>query len=265
MDSFDSETPDSDAYIFWVKDRNNPDAIFGAGSGFMVTGTTALTARHVVASSIPHLPENDWPVRSVRELLLIAGADEYEVKNIIPHPRLDIAILVLNKTWKGPCATLVDGLEQRHFETLQSSDHCIDAIGFSRFRDGDGPHGGRVTLHPPGGAKDPDNVQFIPSQPKGLSGGPLRMRWQNKFLVLGLNYLGGDGAATSRAYLSPVLHKFLRDNGYDVTAENADIVIPNITNKTNKTQTTNIIHGNINGPVGDNNNVTYNFNNKGDR
>jgi len=267
MDNSNNNTVNPNAYVFWMKDLHKPDTLFGAGSGFMVARNVALTARHVIACHSQHMPSNDWGIRNPDEFEVVTTAGEFKIKEIIPHPRLDLAILILAQAKSGPNAILVDGLGIHHSDALRDPSCYVDARGYSRYRDGDGPHGGRVDLRIPGGLRELDDVQITPSLPKGLSGGPLCINQVDNYPVIGLNYLGSDPAATSRAYLAPVIIRFLKNNGCDYTAIGADEVLSDVllsATKQNHTIKKTVIMGQVNGPVGDNNQVTYNqtFHNK---
>ncbi|WP_295431283.1 trypsin-like peptidase domain-containing protein [uncultured Thiodictyon sp.] len=182
-----------------------PD-LSGRGSGILLASDWVLTARHVVADSATRRTLYDpddlavWDGRAAHPIAAVIAADQGE----------DLALLRLAQPLPGIApADLVAGLGR---EDLQRLTPDLAACGYPGARRAAAPlsYPGLQTLLAGQDQRERiGDLQLRGGLPEGMSGGALYLQSPPGQPVLGLLYLGGQGAATSRVIPAATILKFL--------------------------------------------------------
>lgn len=182
-----------------------PD-LSGRGSGILLASDWVLTARHVVADSATRRTLYDpddlavWDGRAAHPIAAVIAADQGE----------DLALLRLAQPLPGIApADLVAGLGR---EDLQRLTPDLAACGYPGARRAAAPlsYPGLQTLLAGQDQRERiGDLQLRGGLPEGMSGGALYLQSPPGQPVLGLLYLGGQGAATSRVIPAETILAFI--------------------------------------------------------
>ncbi len=218
-----SATP---GYIVLVRDRSDPKRKRNVGTGIVVGKKHVLTARHVVA------PEDECAdvARATQEgesYEVVCGDRQFAAVDISEEYFIDLALLRLDEEVPAEPARIIAGLSEDHRAPLVAADKrgvSIKVYGYTAKSGGEGVKHNEaeilsIQVDQRGNLVD---MQLHHGVQEGFSGGPLVLRREGSEGVLGVMHLGGEGAATSRAHLAPVLLDFLQENGFVAATIDAD-------------------------------------------
>jgi hypothetical protein len=177
------------------------------GTGFMVAPDTIITCKHL-SSGI----SQKEPVSSVKydDLNISTESNEHlYVETILVHPAEDIALLKLKNHAQSVTTTVF--LSELPWHRLVKLD--LSALGYG------GTSGSLrkipslkvqgTVLNKKG---DLDNIQFGTGAIEGMSGGPVYVESDGNMFIVGMLYLGGERAPSSRMIASNILCAFLEEN-----------------------------------------------------
>lgn len=201
------------------------------GTGILVTSDHVLTCKHVVRERDPSGRVTDDYHHGYA--VYIAECGRIGAHSPIDDEQYDLALLVLDRSVNQTSARLLSHLGRNADRVLRESRK--DVLGFANFDEGRSlqTHDvtDRILLTSFQDGEDTNVSEYLSvvqlngGLPSGCSGGALTVHVAGTAIVVGMIYLGGERAATSRAIMADPLLAFLSRNGVDglsvINAQNA--------------------------------------------
>jgi len=189
--------------------RLRDDTLGFLGTGVVVAPGIVLSCAHVCAGSACVRVESARGAHARAELLFPPPPSVSLPHRLATHAGDDLAVLRLDAPLPEPSLRLVEGVTA---DLLRGTSGELEVAGFRGPR---GSVGAARALHLRGAPwRDASGLvrsgQVDGGVPPGLSGSPLLVRRGAEWLMLGLFFLGGEGAGQSTFYGSDLLIALLR-------------------------------------------------------
>lgn len=197
--------------IFRIDDEQQPEFL---GTGVVIAPDCILTCRHVVVEESlgAFYPEQATPT----ELLRIKTGDgnkALSIKEVITDKRWDLALLRLATPLNVTTPVFLKNITRQYSSYL--ADSQLEAFGYPGTEYGDSLWRQPVTPKMQSFRSESDHLaslQLDGGLPAGCSGGPVLLEYQDQQLCIGINYLGGEEAASSRLIAADIVLEFLQEH-----------------------------------------------------
>ena len=204
-------------FILRVIRKQGSAAAVTCGSAIYLGQRYALTCWHVIVGKDEEWGADDAACKCRRDEFSVSSPKSVATARVVsvpcesPRSQLDLALLELDRELPGPALPLLRDVNETFIRNLDECDD-VRAWGFACRTDGDAPSSDRIMGHEVERDRYDSttgrllDLQLISgSLPHGYSGGAVICRVDGKAACLGVPYLGGEGAATSRFRSSDVV------------------------------------------------------------
>lgn len=208
-------------YLCRIVSEDDDGRMVTDGSGILLDSRHLLTARHVVQRCQRYGGQVEWGQRKPSLRVRCQGC-ESKVEEIIPDDHGDIALVRLATGMPGPYAVFLNGVP----EPQGPRQLRVPMIYMGYRAEADVQASATVAgwmtsyaVHWDADTGEPEDLQFDAGAPAGLSGGPVCTRFGETLGVVAMLYLGGESAATSRAYALARLREFLSSKDLEIKTQ----------------------------------------------